>query len=321
MITSCSTWGGKLEFLALKWAMTEKFREYLLGSQCVVFTDNNPLSHLSTAKLGATEQRWAAQLSAFNLQIHYKSGKSNKNADALSQQNPPGNGVLGGLVLGTEVPAVLQQVREAEPVVEVQQSAITILLSYLWADFCQLQLADPVISEILPFWKRKARPGMDERQQMSIEAWKLLHQWDCFVERDQVLYHRVYCPNGGEEVLQLLLPAVLKSEVLTQLHQCHGHQGIEQTAELVRQRCYWPGLASDVVGWCQECERCQAAKDTQPVSQSFMGHLLALRPNEILAIDFTLLEPSKSGVENVLVMTDVFSKYTLAIPTRDQQAE
>lgn len=122
MITSCSTWGGKLEFLALKWAMTEKFREYLLGSQCVVFTDNNPLSHLSTAKLGATEQRWAPQLSAFNLQIHYKSGKSNKNADALSRQNPPGNGVLGGLVLGTEVPAVLQQVREAEPVVEVQQS-------------------------------------------------------------------------------------------------------------------------------------------------------------------------------------------------------
>lgn len=43
----------KLELLALKWAMTEKFREYLLGQRCVVFTDNNPLSHLATAKLGA----------------------------------------------------------------------------------------------------------------------------------------------------------------------------------------------------------------------------------------------------------------------------
>ena len=49
-----------------------------------------------------------------------------------------------------------------------------------------------------------------------------------------------------------------------------------------------------------------------------MGHLLASRPNEILAIDFTLLEPSHNGLENVLVMTDVFSKYTLAVPTRDQ---
>ena len=56
----------KLEFLALKWAMTEKFREYLLGHKCVVYTDNNPLSPLSSAKLGATEQRWVAQLASFD---------------------------------------------------------------------------------------------------------------------------------------------------------------------------------------------------------------------------------------------------------------
>lgn len=37
-----------------------------------------------------------------------------------------------------------------------------------------------------------------------------------------------------------------------------------------------------------------------------------------MAIDFTVLEPSSSGIENVLVMTDVFSKYTLAVPTLDQ---
>lgn len=36
----------KLEFLGLKWAMADKFREYLLGHKCVVWTDNNPLSHL-----------------------------------------------------------------------------------------------------------------------------------------------------------------------------------------------------------------------------------------------------------------------------------
>lgn len=46
----------KLEFLPLKWAMTEKFREYLLGQRSVVFTDYKPLSHLTTAKLGAMDQ-------------------------------------------------------------------------------------------------------------------------------------------------------------------------------------------------------------------------------------------------------------------------
>lgn len=81
------------------------------------------------------------------------------------------------------------------------------------------------------------------------------------------------------------------------------------------------GLAADVAQWCRECERCQAAKDTQPVVQSFMGHLLAERPNQILAIDFTLLEPSSSGIENVLVMTDVFTKFMQAVPTRNQRAE
>lgn len=76
----------RLEFLALKWAMTEKFRDYLLGQKCVVWTDNNPLSHLNTAKLGATEQRWAAQLAAFDFTIRYRSGRSNVNADSLSRQ-------------------------------------------------------------------------------------------------------------------------------------------------------------------------------------------------------------------------------------------
>ncbi len=90
----------KLEFVALKWAMTEKFREYLLGNKCVVFTDNNPLSHLTSAKLGATEQRWVSQLAAFDFEIKYRSGKSNKNADALSRRDPQEPGVLDGLAPG-----------------------------------------------------------------------------------------------------------------------------------------------------------------------------------------------------------------------------
>lgn len=44
------------------------------------------------------------------------------------------------------------------------------------------------------------------------------------------------------------------------------------------------------------------------------------RPNEILAIDFSLLEPARDGREQVLVLTDVFSKFTQVVPARDQQA-
>ncbi|KAI2668517.1 Retrovirus-related Pol polyprotein from transposon 17.6 [Labeo rohita] len=104
----------KLEFLALKWAMTEKFREYLLGHKCVVFTDNNPLSYLTSAKLGAMEQRWAAQVAAFDFEIKYRSGKSNRNADALSRQNFPGTVEVQELCPGVAVPVVLQQAAQVE---------------------------------------------------------------------------------------------------------------------------------------------------------------------------------------------------------------
>lgn len=53
------------------------------------------------------------------------------------------------------------------------------------------------------------------------------------------------------------------------------------------------------------------AKDVHPRARGLMGHLLAARPNEILAIDYTTLEPAQNGVENVLVLTDVFSKLPL----------
>lgn len=99
----------KLEFLGLKWAMTEKFREYLLGHKCIVFTDNNPLSYLQSSKLGATEHRWAAQLASFDFDIKYRSGRSNRNADALSRQHAPGSHQLSVSLLGTSVPISLQQ--------------------------------------------------------------------------------------------------------------------------------------------------------------------------------------------------------------------
>ena len=79
-------------------------------------------------------------------------------------------------------------------------------------------------------------------------------------------------------------------------------------------------MSTEVEQWCQACEQCQFAKDNQPTAWKPMGHLLASRPNEILAIDYTLLDPARNGTENVLVMTDVFSKYTLTVPTRDQHA-
>ena len=75
----------KLEFLALKWAITDKFHDYLYGASFEVVTDNNPLTYvLTSAKLDATGHRWAAALANYNFSLTYRSGKLNKVADGLS---------------------------------------------------------------------------------------------------------------------------------------------------------------------------------------------------------------------------------------------
>ena len=76
----------KLEFLALKWAITEKFHDYLYGNTFTVYTDNNPLTYvLSSAKLDATGHRWLASLSNYSFKIVYRPGKTAADADGLSR--------------------------------------------------------------------------------------------------------------------------------------------------------------------------------------------------------------------------------------------
>lgn len=311
----------KLEFLALKWAMSEKFREYLLGQKCVVFTDNNPLSYLSTAKLGATEQRWAAQLSAFDFTIKYRPGRTNGNADALSRQvSLPGSSTSPGVMApGTAIPLSLQELLANPPMVQVTQAATAVLPTHSSADLKVLQASDPVIGQFQQFWRRQRGPTTEERRSACKSLLELSRQLNRVTENDGVLYRRISHPDG-EELLQLLLPERLRPEVLQALHEQHGHQGFQRTLELVRRRCYWPGMTQDIQQWCQRCERCSMAKDPGPAIRAPLGHLLAAKPNQIVAVDFTVLEPCQNGLENVLVMTDIFSKYTQAIPTRDQRA-
>lgn len=140
----------KQEFLALKWAMTEKFREYFLGQKCIVFTDYNPLSYLSTTKLGATEHCWAAQLASFDFEVKYRSGRSNRNADNLSRQHPPEPPELAPAVLGTRLPQSLQ-LSQGPETGEGIQATIVAFPQHSCSDLSSLESSDAVIRELLPF--------------------------------------------------------------------------------------------------------------------------------------------------------------------------
>ena len=65
----------KLEFLALKWAITEHFKEYLLYQPFLVKTDNNPLTYImTTPNLDATGHQWVSALAKYDFWLEYQKG-------------------------------------------------------------------------------------------------------------------------------------------------------------------------------------------------------------------------------------------------------
>ena len=77
---------AKIELLALKWSVCEKFKDYLLGSKFTVYTDNSPLVYVKTSKLGAAQICWLSEFALYDFDIVYRTGKSNLVTDALSRR-------------------------------------------------------------------------------------------------------------------------------------------------------------------------------------------------------------------------------------------
>ena len=75
---------AKLELLVVKWAVTEKLWDYLLGSKFMLYTDYNPLAYVREGKLEVAQIRWLSELALFDFDIKYRMGKLNKAVDTLS---------------------------------------------------------------------------------------------------------------------------------------------------------------------------------------------------------------------------------------------
>ena len=131
----------KLEFLALKWDICEKFHQYLYGNTSFeVYTDNNPLTYvLTTAKLDACGQRWVAKLDNYNFTIQYRSGQSSVEADALSRISWPkvldGTDTVDVENMDTHVVnAIIAGARSKSSLIESISSSPEIISSELIAD-------------------------------------------------------------------------------------------------------------------------------------------------------------------------------------------
>ena len=163
---------SKLEFLALKWAIREQFREYLQYRPFTMLTDNNPLTYvLTTPNLDALGHRWVAALAGYNMTIKYLKGSDNKVADALcrieTRLDPDSiTELLNYAKAGAPARAETDDTRIIEEEERADQEVIlwTVQLAcqdkkfrnLRTEDWHQAQLMDPVIPHVLD-WLRLPR--------------------------------------------------------------------------------------------------------------------------------------------------------------------
>lgn len=284
----------KLELLALKWAVTEKFKDYLWGAKFTAFTDNNPLVHLNTA-LGAVEQRWVAQLANFDFDVKYRPGVANKIADVLS--------------------------RFPQEEVEAQQVAaldlqVTKPSQSEWVD---RQQADLALREVREWVQKRKLPTAEERRAaLPVSKW-LLSDWSCLRLEAGVLQRKVRDCHTGDVLWQIVLLPVWARTIWEQYHQAMGHISSTRTEAALRRGFFWPKLGQDVKEWSSSCLQCIQSKN-RPEVRAPLLLIESSYPLEIVAMDYLSLGRPGDHYQNILVMTDLFSWYSWAVPTQDQTA-
>ena len=158
----------KLEFLELKWAIMEHFKEYLLYQPFLVRTDNNPLTYImSTPNLDATGHCWVSALAKYDFRLEYQKGRDNAVADAWSRVTThlkpeavqailDGSAVDASQRAERENPAIIENDQQLEQ--EVQVATGQVLAEMHVTDWAVVQKEDPELNAVYNGWSLGRKP-------------------------------------------------------------------------------------------------------------------------------------------------------------------
>lgn len=332
----------KLEFLSLKWAVVDKLHDYLYGAKFEVQTDNNPLTYvLTTAKLDAAGHRWLAALSSYDFSLKYRPGNQNIDADALSRRPHPRMGEEDGWanISSSGVKALynfqmcgnsgnfgncsrvvtsLGGSPKSVPVAYCNLATLDLAFTPKMSssDLSRSQQDDPCFGEVWRAFKERNPSRVNKSIHKDLPL--VMREWEKLEMEDGVMFRCTQVPNKPRRK-QLLLPQKCQETVLKSLHDDSGHLGFDKTYGFIRERFYWPRMKTDVEQYCQSCARCVQRK-TLPKTVAPLSHMSSSGPLDLVCMDFLSIEPDSSNTCNVLVITDHYTRYAQAFPTKNQTA-
>lgn len=218
------------EALSIYWGV-QKFHTYLYGRHFTLITDHKPLVSIfhpekqlpamTTARL----QRYAIFLSSHNYSIEYRNTANHGNADGLSR-----------LPLSTPSTSTDEETDACNVFYSSQFENLPVTCDTVRKETQR----DPVLSQVLDIVLQGTRDFPPE------------NDFKAYRNRSKELTTHQNCLLWGNRVV---IPATLRSEILTELHK--SHPGIVRTKSLARYYLWWPTLDSDIEEMCQHCVDCQ----------------------------------------------------------------
>ena len=323
---------SKLEFLAMKWAITEQFHDYLgYADGFTVYTDNNPLLYvMDNSKLNAISRRWITELSEYNFKIKYRPGVINRDADCLSRQPldiTRYKGLCREEVSENSFEAIVCAVQVQGHDVETwhmnnMEHGIRVNVQALNAGKAEGQLAnilndqkeDRCIGPVREIIARGTKDIEAESKLGTDSKCLLKERKSLYVDNEGVLRRK--CGQWK----QVVLPAKHKRLVYEELHGKMGHLGAERVFQLARQRVYWPYMQKDIEVYTQQTCACNAKKRPHREQFAPLQSIHSSCPMELVTIDFLKLEKSSAQHEYVLLIVDHFSRYAIGYPCKNKSA-